>query len=81
GGEGGRTPFGNIAHLPPTDAVLLEGSTVRVVVRPSGTEPKLKAYLEARVPREQTHGLTDDRRRAGETLTRLRQEMTGALGL
>ncbi len=67
--------------LPPTDAVRLEGPTVRVVVRPSGTEPKLKAYLEARVPLEQARGLADDRRRAGDALTRLRQEMTEALGL
>ncbi|SEP94984.1 phospho-sugar mutase [Microlunatus flavus] len=70
-----------IEGLPPTDAVRLEGPTVRVVVRPSGTEPKLKAYLEARVPLEQAAGLADDRRRAGETLARLRQEMTEALGL
>jgi phosphomannomutase len=70
-----------LGDLPPTDAVLLEGPTVRVVVRPSGTEPKLKAYLEARVPLEQTQGLADDRRRAGDALTRLRQEMREALGL
>jgi len=80
GGEGGRPPS-RYADLPPTDALLLEGPTVRVVVRPSGTEPKLKAYLEARVPLSQTAGLVDDRRRASETLTRLRQEMKDALGL
>ena len=33
-------------RLPPTDAVILRGSGLRVVVRPSGTEPKLKAYVE-----------------------------------
>ncbi len=70
-----------LGDLPPTDAVQLEGPTVRVVVRPSGTEPKLKAYLEARVPLDQTSGLADDRRRADETLARLRQEIGRALGL
>ncbi|WP_026925739.1 phospho-sugar mutase [Granulicoccus phenolivorans] len=36
--------------LPPTDAVRLGGASVTVTVRPSGTEPKLKCYLEARSP-------------------------------
>jgi phosphomannomutase len=36
------------AELPPTDGLrlTLEGGA-RVIVRPSGTEPKLKCYLEA----------------------------------
>ncbi|GAA3571787.1 phospho-sugar mutase [Microlunatus spumicola] len=72
---------GGLGDLPPTDAVRLEGPTVRVVVRPSGTEPKLKAYLEARVPLEQTGGLADDRARAAETLARVRQDTAEALGL
>ena len=42
---------------------------------------RLRAYLEARVPLERTHGLADDRRRAGETLARLREEVGTALGL
>jgi phosphomannomutase len=33
-----------------TDAVIYAGATVRVAVRPSGTEPKVKAYLEVRLP-------------------------------
>ena len=37
-------------RLPPTDAVILRGEGMRVVVRPSGTEPKLKAYVEVVVP-------------------------------
>ena len=36
------------ADLPPTDGLLfeLDGNT-RVIIRPSGTEPKVKAYLQA----------------------------------
>ncbi|MET0453366.1 MAG: phospho-sugar mutase [Mycobacterium sp.] len=34
-----------------TDAILYAGETVRVAVRPSGTEPKVKAYLEIHLPR------------------------------
>jgi phosphomannomutase len=37
-------------RLPPTDGVALRGEGVRLIVRPSGTEPKLKCYAEAVVP-------------------------------
>ncbi len=33
-----------------TDALIYEGGAVRVAIRPSGTEPKVKAYLEIRLP-------------------------------
>ena len=33
--------------LPPTDAVAFEAGEVRVIVRPSGTEPLIKIYAEA----------------------------------
>ena len=31
--------------LPPTDGILLRLPGARVIVRPSGTEPKVKCYL------------------------------------
>jgi phosphomannomutase len=34
-------------RLPPGDVVVLRLEGARVIVRPSGTEPKLKCYLEA----------------------------------
>ena len=68
-------------ELPPTDGVRLAGEVVTVVVRPSGTEPKLKCYLEARVPLAQAVDLGGDRRRADDMLAGLRQEMSLALGL
>ena len=47
---GQPTSVRDLAHgseeLPPTNAVLITGEMIKVVVRPSGTEPKLKCYLE-----------------------------------
>ncbi|MEV0849691.1 phospho-sugar mutase [Streptomyces sp. NPDC049954] len=61
--------------LPPTDGLryVLGGSGVRgrVIVRPSGTEPKLKCYLEA----------VGDRREAGEALDRVARDVSALLGL
>lgn len=67
--------------LPPTDAVLLETARFRVVVRPSGTEPKLKCYLQVRLPREHSADLPGARAEAAELMTRLRGEMAELLGL
>jgi phosphomannomutase len=69
------------ADLPPTDAVLITGESLKVVVRPSGTEPKLKCYLETRQPPGSSTELTPARRRARARLARLRAEMSTVLGL
>lgn len=66
--------------LPPTDGLrytLSDGA--RVVVRPSGTEPKLKCYLEVVVP--VSTDAADARRRAGENLSGIKQTLSTALGL
>jgi phosphomannomutase len=66
---------------PPVDAVRLLGDGVRVVVRPSGTEPKLKAYLESVVPVHDDAGVIAARGRGADELDQLRAEMAAALGL
>jgi phosphomannomutase len=59
--------------LPDADVVRLTGDGVRVVVRPSGTEPKLKAYLQVVTP--VTNSLPDARGAAQERLTALRADV------
>jgi phosphomannomutase len=66
---------------PPVDAVRLLGDGVRVIVRPSGTEPKLKAYLETVVPVHDDAGIIAARGRGEEELEALRAEVAAALGL
>jgi len=66
---------------PPVDAVRLLGDGVRVIVRPSGTEPKLKAYLETVVPVHDDAGLIAARGRGEDELDQLRAEMSAALDL
>ena len=61
--------------------VRLLGDGVRVIVRPSGTEPKLKAYLETVVPVHDDAGLIAARGRGEDELDQLRAEMSAALGL
>ncbi|MCU1615792.1 MAG: Glucose,6-bisphosphate synthase [Frankiales bacterium] len=65
---------------PAVDAVRLLGDGVRVIVRPSGTEPKLKAYLETVVPVHDDAGVIAARGRGLDELDRLRSEMSAALG-
>ena len=62
--------------LPPTDGVrfLLEDDT-RVIVRPSGTEPKLKVYLEAIAPVDGASGLGEARQEATRRLEQVRESM------
>ncbi|WP_039796201.1 phospho-sugar mutase [Nocardia araoensis] len=55
-----------------TDALIFEGASCRVVVRPSGTEPKLKCYLEVVEPVGSRADLPAARAAARERLSALR---------
>ncbi len=65
--------------LPRTDAVVLTGPDLRVVVRPSGTEPKLKCYLEVVAPAPSPAELDAARAQSEQRLTLLRKEMRRVL--
>jgi phosphomannomutase len=65
--------------LPDADVVIISADGVRVVVRPSGTEPKLKAYLEVVEP--VTGTVAEARGAAAHALAALRTEVATALQL
>ncbi len=67
--------------LPPTDGLLFTGERVRAVVRPSGTEPKLKCYLQVRLSAEQSRDLPVARAEAAAVLARLRSDLAATLAL
>jgi phosphomannomutase len=67
-------------RLPPTDGVILRGEGVRLIVRPSGTEPKLKCYAEAVVsPAEATADLAAARSTARARTAAVLDEVVGLL--
>jgi phosphomannomutase len=66
--------------LPDNDVLILRTTSARVVVRPSGTEPKLKAYLEVIEP-VADNDVPSARERATASLTALRTETEAALGI
>ena len=65
--------------LPAADVLVLNFDGARVVLRPSGTEPKLKAYLEVVVP--VAGDLAAARGRADVALRELRTATAEAIGL
>ncbi|MGW0731223.1 phospho-sugar mutase [Streptomyces sp. NPDC002851] len=68
--------------LPPTDGLRYTLDGARVIVRPSGTEPKLKCYLEVVVPPTGGRdGLPAARAKATELLTALKQDLAAAAGI
>ncbi|WP_327285075.1 MULTISPECIES: phospho-sugar mutase [unclassified Streptomyces] len=72
------------ATLPPTDGLRyhLEGDyKARVIVRPSGTEPKLKCYLEVVVPVADAPDLVPARARGQEILDAIKKDLSAAAGI
>jgi phosphomannomutase len=70
--DGHETPLG----LPPSNVVVWRAEErIRVVVRPSGTEPKLKFYLQIVVPVGAGEDVGAARRTAACDLGRLRDEV------
>ncbi len=70
------------ADLPPTDGLVYHtAARDRVIVRPSGTEPKLKCYLEVVEEVAEADRLSDARRAAADRLARIRSELATAIGL
>jgi phosphomannomutase len=71
--------------LPPTDGVvLLTTDDTRVIVRPSGTEPKVKCYIEvvsAVDPDASAAALSAARVAARDRLARVQSDIRAALGI
>lgn len=70
--------------LPPTDGLRyhLDGDhKARVIVRPSGTEPKLKCYLEVVVPVAEASDLAPARVRGQEILDAIKKDFSVAAGI
>ncbi|MFI5945653.1 phospho-sugar mutase [Streptomyces uncialis] len=68
-------------ELPPTDGLRYFLDGARVIVRPSGTEPKLKCYLEAVVPVGAREELPRARTEALDLLAALKRDLAAAAGI
>lgn len=68
-------------RLPPTDGLRYTLEGARVIVRPSGTEPKLKCYLEVVVPVASHEGLDAARTKAAESLAAIKRDLSAAAGI
>ncbi|WP_217241350.1 phospho-sugar mutase [Streptomyces sp. AC555_RSS877] len=67
--------------LPPTDGLRYTLDGARVIVRPSGTEPKLKCYLEVVVPVAAHADLPTARAKAAELLATIKRDLSTAAGI
>jgi phosphomannomutase len=68
-------------HLPPSDVlVFFLGDSTRIVVRPSGTEPKLKAYIEVIEPLPDAGALEGARAAASSRMEAVREAVVSVIG-
>lgn len=67
--------------LPPTDGLRYHLTGARVIVRPSGTEPKLKCYLEVVVPVGSADELPGARAKGAELLAGIKRDLAAAAGI
>ncbi|SDM97447.1 phosphomannomutase [Streptomyces sp. cf386] len=67
--------------LPPTDGLRYTLDGARVIVRPSGTEPKLKCYLEVVVPVGTHADLPAARAKAADLLAAIKRDLSAAAGI
>ncbi|MFF9123482.1 phospho-sugar mutase [Streptomyces sp. NPDC014889] len=68
-------------RLPPTDGLRYTLDGARVIVRPSGTEPKLKCYLEVVVPVGAHTDLPAARAEATALLASIKRDLSAAAGI
>ncbi|MEU0453318.1 phospho-sugar mutase [Streptomyces sp. NPDC006129] len=69
------------ADLPPTDGLRYTLDGARVIVRPSGTEPKLKCYLEVVIPVASHTDLPEARAQATALLESIKRDLSTAAGI
>jgi phosphomannomutase len=68
--------------LPPTEGLLyLTRDRSRVIVRPSGTEPKLKAYIETIIDVDASSEMQNAKDLGAERILQIRADLSEALGL
>ncbi|NEA62436.1 phospho-sugar mutase [Streptomyces sp. SID12488] len=67
--------------LPPTDGLRYTLDGARVIVRPSGTEPKLKCYLEVVLPVPTHADLPAARAKATDLLETIKRDLSAAAGI
>ncbi|SER38648.1 phosphomannomutase [Streptomyces sp. yr375] len=68
-------------ELPPTDGLRYTLDGARVIVRPSGTEPKLKCYLEVVIPVPTHTALPAAHTKATNLLTAIKRDLSAAAGI